>query len=58
VVVISDTPYVGLLKQIVRVVGPAFFGVLHDLSGSYQLPLGLAALLNIVAAAVIMSGRK
>jgi len=38
--------------------GPAFFGVLHDLSGSYQLPLGLAAILNVVAAIVIMTGRK
>jgi len=47
-----------MLIQIMSAMGPAFFGVLHDLSGSYQLPLGLAALLNIVAAIVIMAGRK
>jgi cyanate permease len=38
--------------------GPAFFGLLYDLSGSYRLPLGLAALLNIIAAIVIMIGRQ
>ena len=47
-----------MLIQIMSAMGPAFFGVLHDLSGSYQLPLGLAALLNIVAAMVVMAGRK
>jgi MFS family permease len=47
-----------MLIQIMSAMGPAFFGVLHDVSGSYQLPLGLAALLNIVAATVIMAGRK
>jgi cyanate permease len=47
-----------MLIQIMSAMGPAFFGVLHDLSGSYQLPLGLAALLNVFAAIVIMAGRK
>ena len=47
-----------MLIQIMSAMGPAFFGVLHDLSGSYQLPLGLAAILNVVAAIVIMTGRK
>jgi cyanate permease len=47
-----------MLIQIMSAMGPAFFGVLHDLSGSYQLPLGLAAVLNVVAAIVIMAGRK
>jgi hypothetical protein len=47
-----------MLIQIMSAMGPAFFGVLHDISGSYQLPLGLAALLNILAATVIMAGRK
>ena len=47
-----------MLIQIMSAMGPAFFGVLHDISGSYQLPLGLAALLNVVAAVVIMAGRK
>ena len=47
-----------MLIQIMSAMGPAFFGVLHDLSGGYQLPLGLAAILNVVAAIVIMTGRK
>lgn len=47
-----------MLIQIMSAMGPAFFGVLHDLSGGYQLPLGLAAALNVVAAIVIMAGRK
>ena len=47
-----------MLIQIMSAMGPAFFGFLHDLSGSYQLPLGLAAVLNVVAAIVIMTGRK
>jgi cyanate permease len=47
-----------MLIQIMSAMGPAFFGVLYDLSGSYQLPLGLAAMLNVVAAIVIMTGRK
>ncbi len=47
-----------MLIQIMSAMGPAFFGVLHDLSGSYQLPLGLAAVLNVVAAIVIIAGRK
>jgi len=47
-----------MLTQLMSAMGPAFFGLLYDLSGSYRLPLGLAALLNIVAAIVIMIGRQ
>ena len=47
-----------MLIQIMSAMGPAFFGVLHDLSNGYQLPLGLAALLNVIAAVVILSGRR
>ncbi|MDO9024032.1 MFS transporter [Zwartia sp.] len=47
-----------MLMQIMSAMGPAFFGVLYDLSGGYQLPLGLAAVLNFFAAAVIMRGRN
>jgi cyanate permease len=46
-----------MLMQLMSSLGPAFFGVLYDLSGGYQLPLGLAAGLNFFAAAVIMRGR-
>ncbi len=45
------------LMQVMSAMGPAFFGMLYDLSGGYRLPLGLAALLNIFAAIVILIGR-
>jgi len=47
-----------MLMQLMSSFGPAFFGVLYDLSGGYQLPLGLAAGLNFFAAAVIMRGKQ
>ena len=47
-----------MLMQIMSAMGPAFFGVLYDLSGGYQLPLGLAAGLNFFAAAFILRGRN
>lgn len=46
------------LMQLMSAMGPAFFGMLYDLSGGYRLPLGLAALLNIFAAIVILIGRS
>ena len=46
------------LMQLMSAMGPAFFGMLYDLSGGYRLPLGLAALLNILAAIVILIGRS
>ena len=45
------------LMQLMSAMGPAFFGMLYDLSGGYRLPLGLAALLNFFAAIVILIGR-
>jgi len=46
-----------MLMQLMSSIGPAFFGVLYDLSAGYQLPLGLAAGLNFFAATVILRGR-
>jgi cyanate permease len=46
------------LMQLMSAMGPAFFGMLYDLSGGYRLPLGLAALLNFIAAIVILIGRS
>lgn len=46
-----------MLMQLMSALGPAFFGFLFDLSGGYQLPLGLAAGLNVLAAAFVMRGR-
>ncbi len=47
-----------MLMQIMSAMGPTFFGVLYDLSGGYQWPLGLAAGLNFFAAACIVRGRN
>ena len=47
-----------MLMQMMSAMGPAFFGVLYDLSGDYQLPLGLAAGLNFFAAFVVTRGRN
>jgi MFS family permease len=44
--------------QLVTAVGPAFYGMLHDVSGGYGLPLLLAAGLDVLAAMVIVSGRR
>ncbi len=44
------------LMQLMSAMGPAFFGMLYDLSGGYRLPLGLAALLNFFAAVIILLG--
>ena len=46
-----------MLMQIMSAMGPGFFGLLYDLNNSYALPLILAALINLLAAAIIMSGR-
>ena len=46
------------LMQSMSAMGPAFFGLIRDSSGSYQLPLALACIMNIIAAIVVMSGRN
>ncbi len=43
--------------QLAAAVGPSFYGLLHDRLGSYREPLLIAALMDAVAAAIIMSGR-
>ena len=45
--------------QLAAAMGPAFYGVLHDASGGYGLPLLIAAALDILAAAlVVLDGRR
>jgi MFS family permease len=44
--------------QVATALGPSFYGVLREMSGSYQLPLLIAAGLDVVAAIVVWSGRK
>jgi predicted MFS family arabinose efflux permease len=46
------------LMQIMSAMGPAFFGLMRDASGSYQLPLALATAMNFFAALVVMSARQ
>lgn len=38
--------------------GPSFYGSLREMSSSYQLPLLIAAALDVVAAIVVWSGRR
>lgn len=44
--------------QLCAAIGPGLYGLLHDWSGSYRLPLLLVALLDIVASIVLLSGRS
>jgi MFS family permease len=43
-----------VIIQFATALGPSFYGLLHDLSGSYRTPLLLAAALDIVACVVIL----
>ena len=47
-----------MLIQFLSAMGPAFFGVLHDLGGGYQIAMAFASLLNFIAAGVILTGRR
>jgi len=44
--------------QLVTALGPGFYGLLHDASGSYREPLLVAAMMDIIAAIVILRGRQ
>jgi MFS family permease len=43
--------------QVATALGPSFYGLLREISSSYQLPLLIAAGLDVVAAIVVWSGR-
>ena len=43
--------------QLGAAIGPSFYGLLHDWSGSYRLPLLLVAVLDIAASVVLLSGQ-
>ena len=47
-----------MLIQFVSAMGPAFFGTLHDLTGGYAIPVGIAALMNFIAAVCVIAGRR
>jgi cyanate permease len=44
--------------QLVTALGPGFYGLLHDSSGSYREPLLVAAAMDMIAAIVILRGRQ
>jgi hypothetical protein len=44
--------------QLVTALGPGLYGILHDSFGSYREPLLLAAMMDIIAAFVILRGRQ
>jgi len=44
--------------QLAMAFGPAFYGSLHDMFGSYRPPLLAAAGLDVLAAAIVASGRR
>jgi MFS family permease len=44
--------------QLVTALGPGLYGLLHDASGSYREPLLIAATMDIIAAVVILRGRR
>ena len=43
--------------QLVTALGPGSYGVLHDACGGYRVPLLMAAVLDIVAAVVVVASR-
>jgi len=45
-----------MATQLIAALGPGFYGLLHDAFGGYAVPLVLAALLDIGAAALILIG--
>ena len=47
-----------MVIQLATAVGPSFYGLLRDWSGSYRLPLVLVALLDVAASIVLLSGRR
>jgi predicted MFS family arabinose efflux permease len=48
----------GTFMQLISALGPAIFGLMHDQTGSYSLAIGLAAVLMLTGAILIVAGRK
>lgn len=44
--------------QLVTALGPGFYGLLHDVFGSYRLPLLMGATLDVLAAVIVVFGRR
>lgn len=43
--------------QLMAAIGPSFYGLLHDASGSYRPALLLAAVIDVTAAVIVLTGR-
>jgi cyanate permease len=43
---------------LISALGPSFFGLLHDASGGYRLPLLIAAMLDVLSAIIVIRGRR
>ncbi len=44
--------------QLATALGPSFYGLLHDAFGGYRMPLLLASAADVIAAVVVVSGRR
>jgi predicted MFS family arabinose efflux permease len=44
--------------QLVSALGPSFYGLVHDALGSYRGPLLMAAVADVLAAIILMAGRR
>jgi cyanate permease len=49
--------FASTIIQLATALGPSFYGVLREASSSYQLPLLIAAALDVAAAVIVWSGR-
>lgn len=50
--------FASTIIQLTTALGPSFYGTLREASSSYALPLTIAAVLDVIAAAVVWSGRR
>lgn len=46
------------IVQLVTALGPSFYGLMREATASYQVPLLIAAGLDVIAACAILSGRR
>jgi cyanate permease len=46
------------INQAVMALGPVTFGMLHDATNDYLLPFSMAAAAQVVAALILLAGRR
>ena len=47
-----------MIMQLMSAMVPGVFGLLFDWSGNYRLPLAIASLMTLIAAVIVLRGRK